>query len=142
MIYGRHAGINVLDIEASLHFYEQALLMTVVERRTEQGEYIDKLTMIPGTLQHWVKVATDDGWMLELVQWETPKRYEGHQLIMYDYPGLNHICFRVASVEVFHRALEVSGYKPTDIQTDPPGKVRNFVCRDPDGVICEFVEVL
>jgi catechol 2,3-dioxygenase-like lactoylglutathione lyase family enzyme len=51
MIYGRHAGINVLDIEASLHFYEQALLMTVVERRTEQGEYIDKLTMIPGTLQ-------------------------------------------------------------------------------------------
>jgi catechol 2,3-dioxygenase-like lactoylglutathione lyase family enzyme len=70
-----------------------------------------------------VKVATDDGWMLEVVQWETPKRYEGHQLIMYDYPGLNHICFRVASVEVFHRALEVSGYKPTDIQTDPPGGV-------------------
>lgn len=142
MIYGRHAGINVLSIEASLHFYVGALLMEISERRTEKGPYIDKLTGIEGTLQHWVKVATNDGWMLELVEWETPKRYEGHKLVMYDYPGLNHICFRVASVDVFRAALEDSGYKPTEIQTDPPGVVRNFVCRDPDGVICEFVEVL
>jgi len=38
--------------------------------------------------------------------------------------------------------LTLAGFFAREIQTDPPGKVRNFSGYDPDGNIVEFVELL
>lgn len=144
MIKSRHTGINVSDLVKSLEFYVDTLEMTVVENRTEQGEYIDRLTGIQGTLQHWVKVSTDDGYLLELVRWLDPGSIGAaiSDRKPYDRPGINHLCFQVDSVEGIHSRLTESGYATNPIQTDPPGKVKNFSAYDPDGNIVEFVEVL
>ena len=46
------------------------------------------------------------------------------------------------SVDEVEKALRDGDYACGKIQTDPPGRVKNFSCYDPDGNIVEFVEVL
>lgn len=142
MIRSRHTGINVRSLGEALKFYHDLLGLEIAEVRTEQrGEYIDTLTGIKGTFQHWAKVKTEDGYLLELVQWVQPKP-QATKGPMYDWQGINHLCFQVDSVDqIWHKLLHADCHCG-QIQTDPPGKVRNFSCRDPDGNILEFVEVL
>ena len=147
MIRSRHTGINVSDLTDSLEFYVHTLGMTVVESRVEEGAYIDTLTGIKGTVQFWVKVSTDDGYVLELVEWEKPVPEEWSPFYedgkptscdRYNVYGINHICFEVDDVQAVYDRLT----DKNTIQTDPPGKVKNFSAYDPDGNIVEFVEVL
>jgi catechol 2,3-dioxygenase-like lactoylglutathione lyase family enzyme len=145
MIHARHTGLNVYSLADSLKFYVDTLGMTINETRTEQGEYIDKLTGIEGTLQHWAKVRTDDGYLLELVQWVRPEVWIPERPILsvaYSDPRINHLCFQVDTVEDVRLLLLNEHYTCREIQTDPPGKVKNFAAYDPDGNIVEFVEVL
>jgi len=142
MIRSRHTGINVYSLADSLKFYVDTLGMTLAECRTETGPYIDTLTGIDGTLQHWAKVSTDDGYLLELVQWVRPDPSCRCTHSGYDTDGINHLCFQVDSVDNVHETLTLGGYEARTIQTDPPGKVKNFSAFDPDGNIVEFVEVL
>lgn len=139
MIKSRHTGINVSDLADSLEFYVDILGMVVRECRVETGDYIDMLTGIEGTLQMWAKVSTDDGYLLELVQWIKPTCNRRPTFeASYDDVRINHICFEVDDVRAVYDRLT----EKNTIQTDPPGKVKNFSAYDPDGNIVEFVEVL
>lgn len=144
MIYGRHTGLNVSSLDVALKFYVDVLGMTLVEQRIEEGPYIDKLTGIRNAKVRWAKVATRDGYLLELVKWLEPASgmWPLDYMVAYDRHGINHLCFCVDSVEDVHRCLREKGYLAREIQTDPPGKVKNFAAYDPDGNIIEFVEVL
>ena len=51
MIKSRHTGINVSNLVESLKFYVDLLGMLIVEKRTEEGLYINLLTGIDGVLQ-------------------------------------------------------------------------------------------
>jgi len=138
----RHTGVNITDMAKAVHFYTAVLGLTIVERRTEHGAYIDALTGLPDVTLDWVKVGTPDGVLIELVKFwsQGHRRISGHR----DYApiGCNHLCLQVDNVEAMHRDLTVAGVRCHPIQTDPPGKVKNMVCYDPDGTIIELVQVL
>ena len=144
MIYGRHTGINVKDLGVALTFYVGHLGMSIVELRTEKpGAYIDGLTGLSGVVQHWAKVATADGYQLELVQWITPiTRATWPKEHVYNMPGVNHLCFRVCDASTLYAKLDAAGYRVGVLQVDPLGKVANFHAHDADGNIVEFVEEL
>ena len=135
MIYGRHTGINVRSMGAALVFYVDHLGMKIAEARTEKpGAYIDGLTGIAGTVQHWVKVETTDGYQLELVQWVLPLHlatWPNEE--KYNRPGINHLCFRVSDAVGLRDRLATFGYRVGKLQLDPPGAVRNFHAHDGDG---------
>ena len=142
---GRHTGFNVRSLAESLKYYHDTLGLEIAEVRTEgPNEYIDKLTCIQGVVQHWAKVRCSDGYLLELVEWVKPDFYVPDTLVPQSYNdlGINHICFQVDSVDEVHKLLVDADYACRQIQTDPPGRVKNFSGYDPDGNIVEFVEVL
>ena len=142
MIESRHTGLNVKSLADSLAFYVDTLGLAISKLYTEpEGEYIDTLTGIEGTIQHWAKVGTDDGYLLELVQWVQPSLKRGKP-VRYNARGVNHICFQVDDVEAYMDRLLDAGYDCQPIQLDPPGNVKNFVTRGPDNEIVELVEVL
>jgi catechol 2,3-dioxygenase-like lactoylglutathione lyase family enzyme len=117
----RHTGINVTDMGRALGFYRDLLGLEVHESRTEYGPYIDALTGLDDVCLDWVKVRSPDGLLVELVQNHGPYRRKP-QPRDYATIGCNHLCFTV--------------------QTDPPGRVKNMACLDPDGTIIELVEEL
>ena len=143
VIYGRHTGINVRDLGEALRFYVEVCGMRAVDARIEVGDYIDNLTSVKDTLQIWAKVETTDGYQLELVQWIRPLHLATWpKKEKYNRPGINHLCFRVSDAALMYGKLQDAGCRRGVIQTDPPGKVKNFHAYDPDGNIVEFVEVL
>ena len=136
----RHTGVNVTDLARSVAFYE-SLGFVVVERRHEEGAYIDALTGLSNVSLDWVKVEAPNGVLLELVRFRCPDRVRRFSS---DYAsiGCNHLCLQVDNVEAMHRELSAAGVRCHPVQTDPPGKVKNMACYDPDGTIIELVEVL
>ncbi len=136
----RHTGINVVNLERSVKFYTDMLGLDVIEERHEEGGYLDTLTGIEGARLDWVKVGAPNGVLLELVCWSSDVRLPD----MRDYAtvGINHLCFRVAGIDFLAQRLDAAGIRTHPVQTDPPGRVKNMVCYDPDGTIIELVEVL
>ena len=138
----RHTGVNVTNLDRSVAFYT-SLGFVVAECRHEEGPYIDVLTGLENVRLDWVKVRAPNGVLIELVQFQRPLRlmqFAGDR----DYAdlGINHLCFQVDDVEAMRRDLTAAGVRCHSVQTDPPGKVKNMACYDPDGTIVELVEAL
>jgi catechol 2,3-dioxygenase-like lactoylglutathione lyase family enzyme len=138
----RHTGVNVTHLGRAIDFYCDLLGLTLVERRTEQGRYIDGLTGLEGVLLHWAKVGSPDGILIELVQFASKKHIKPSKRRDYATIGCNHLCFTIQGIEKLYAKLTEAGVRCHPIQQDPPGKVRNMVCYDPDGTIIELVEPL
>lgn len=138
----RHTGVNVTDMARAVDFYHRLLGLAIVERRTEHGPYIDSLTSLPDVTLDWVKVGVANGVLVELVKfWSQGHRREPERR---DYAtiGCNHLCFTVDDVAALYDTLIAAGVRCHPVQMDPPGRVKNFACYDPDGTIVELVEVI
>lgn len=138
----RHTGVNVTNLGLAVDFYCDLLGLKLVERRTEQGRYIDTLIGQQGVILHWAKVGAGDGPLIELVEFASKKHIKAAKRRDYTTIGCNHLCFTIRDIEGFHAKLTAAGVPCHPIQQDPPGKVRNMVCYDPDGTIIELVEPL
>ncbi len=136
----RHTGITVTDPVASMFFYQTLLGLEKVEERHEQGDYIERHTGMIGIKIDWVKLASPDGVLVELQHINSHRRPSPPR----DYAsvGINHLCFTVSNVKEMYHRLIAADVRCHSVQTDPPGKVRNMVCFDPDGTIIELVEEL
>jgi len=141
ILAARHTGVNVTDLGRALAFYHGLLGLAVVERRRERGAYIDTLTGLDDVTLDWVKVGAPNGVLVELVQF-SGLHVRVAEFRDYATIGCNHLCFTVDDVATTHAALTAAGVPCHPVQTDPPGRVRNMVCYDPDGTIIELVEVL
>ena len=137
----RHTGINVTDLGRALKFYRDLLGLKVHKSRTEYGSYISTLTGLDDVCLDWVKVRSPDGLLVELVQNHGAYKRKPYSR---DYAtiGCNHLCFTVDDVEKMHEKLTAAKVSCRPVQTDPPGKVKNMTCLDPDGTIIELVEEL
>ena len=135
----RHTGINVTSLGRAFEFYNGLLGLVLVEMRTEKGEYIDRLTGLSHVDLSWIKVGSPDGVLVELVRFNPPRSSQPRD---YATIGCNHLCFTVDNVDTLHGKLTAAGVECRPVQTDPPGKVKNMACLDPDGTIIELVEEL
>ena len=98
-----HVGVAVEDIDAALALYREALGMPLVHRETVTDQGVDAALLDVG-----------DG-HVELLQPLGPETAVGRFLARRG-PGLHHVAYRVADIEVALRALAAAGLRLIDEQ--------------------------
>ncbi|MDD5436306.1 MAG: VOC family protein [Candidatus Omnitrophica bacterium] len=137
----RHSGIVVSDLERSLSFYRDIIGLKVVKKQEESSEFIDKICGIKGSKLTTVKMAADDGNLVELLFFHShraPRQCRN----LYDI-GPSHLAFTVQDIEGEYKRLlgkKVEFISPP--AASPNGYVKVAFCKDPDGVFIELVEMM
>ena len=138
----RHAGIVVSNLDNSLFFYTRLLGMKVARRMDESGDYIDAVTGLKAVNLTTVKLAADDGSLIELLFFHSHHGKVLQERNLFD-KGISHIAFTVKDVEVQYDKLREEGVEFISLpQTSPDGYAKVAFCKDPDGNFVELVEVL
>lgn len=70
----RHFGIVVSDIEKSLRFYRDLLGLKIKVDVLEEGKFIDTILGIENVRVRTVKMAADDGYLIELLWYKSHPR--------------------------------------------------------------------
>ena len=140
----RHVGITVTDMEESLKFYKDLFGFSVIKEMSEHGKHIDNFSGLDGISVRTVKMAAQDGSMIELLQYEShPKTNDRNIFEDITYIGCSHFALTVSDLPSLYSELLKSGITVLcSPQNSPDGKVRLTFCRDPDGTLIELVEEL
>ena len=138
----RHTGIVVRNLKNSTDFYSE-LGFIEENRAIEEGEFIDKVVGMLNTKLAWVKLKAPDGYLLELLQYQShPQEKEifnqkSNQL------GCSHLAFTVEQIEIFcEKIIKLGGSV-----VNPPALTNNknikvAYCHDNEGNLMEIVELL
>ena len=143
MINGvRHTGIVVNEIENAIKFWVNLLGFKVVVDQIEEGEFIDKLLGLENVLVRTVKLAAQDGSLVELLHFISHKSLPTWDGNPYK-TGLTHIAFNVADISNVVSILEQNGYSQVNrYQKSPNGKVLVCYVKGFEGLLLELVEQL
>ena len=138
----RHTGIVVSDMERSLKFYRDLIGLKVVKDFSEKGDYIDSILGLSGVHLRMVKLVTDDGSMIELLQYLSHPNQPPIKSGICDL-GCSHVAFTVDNIDEEYRRLSEKGVKFNCAPyISPDGYAKVTFCHDPDGTSIELVEVL
>jgi catechol 2,3-dioxygenase-like lactoylglutathione lyase family enzyme len=138
----RHTGIVVTDLNKALYFYQDLLGLRVVKDMKESGDYIDNISALKNVQVRTVKMAADDGNLIELLFYSScPGNPETNRTI--NQIGCSHVAFTVDNLDDEYRRLTQAGVPfNAPPQFSPDGFAKVTFCRDPDGSYIELVEVL
>ena len=123
----RHMGICVDNLERGNFFYQNLLGLKYICSAREESEFIQDLLGLE-TLT-WVKLATDNGDLLELY-WLPNKCVD----------SLNHVSFTVDNLLRIRNKLIEYEIKCSPIKLTKSGLHKVMFCRDWDGNLLELVE--
>jgi catechol 2,3-dioxygenase-like lactoylglutathione lyase family enzyme len=138
----RHIGIVVTDLESSLHFYRDLLGLKMIKELDESGKYIDKISSLKHVKVKTVKMAADDGNLIELLHYQSHPTKPKKNKNIFEI-GCSHVAFTVEDLEFEYQRLKKNGVPfNTPPQYSPDGYAKITFCRDPDGTLIELVEVL
>jgi len=138
----RHFGIVVTDIEKSLEFYRDTLGFKIKIDALEEGKFIDAILGLKGVKVRTVKMAADDGNLIELLWYQSHKGKKIENKEIFDI-GASHPAFTVENLDDEYKRLKEKGVKFIfSPQISPNGKAKVAFCYDPDGVPIELVEEL
>ena len=143
MINGvRHTGIVVNEIENAIKFWVNLLGFKVVVDQIEEGEFIDKLLGLENVLVRTVKLAAQDGSLVELLHFISHKSLPTWDGNPYK-TGLTHIAFNVANISNVVSILEQNGYSEVNrYQKSLNGDVLVCYIKGFEGLLLELVEQL
>ena len=143
MINGvRHTGIVVNEIENAIKFWVNLLGFKVVMDQIEEGEFIDKLLGLEKVSVRTVKLAAQDGSLVELLHFISHKSLPTWDGNPYK-TGLTHIAFNVADISNMVSILEQNGYSQINrYQKSLSGKVLVCYVKGFEGLLLELVEQL
>ncbi|OGS08941.1 MAG: hypothetical protein A2270_04550 [Elusimicrobia bacterium RIFOXYA12_FULL_51_18] len=138
----RHTGLVVSNLNRSLDFYSGVLGLEVVGRKKEKGPYIDSVVGIKGVELEWIKLRTQDGYIIELLNYIShPDTSSASAPARSNRLGCSHVAFTVNDIDPLYEKLTAEGFacnsKP---QVSPDGKVKVMYAHDPDGIILELVQ--
>lgn len=149
MIRIDHVNIVVSDMERSVRFYTEALGLRRGFETVLQGEWVERVTGLPGVTAPCIFMETDDPSVrLELLQYVSP---EGAALDVNSLPntaGLRHLAFTLPDTTALGELAEklrsrgvtlVSEPEKVPFQVGGLGYKHLFYFLDPDGVIIEAV---
>jgi glyoxylase I family protein len=137
----RHTGIITNDMARSINFYRDILGFEVIQDFEDSSEYINNITGLNNASAHFVKLKSNDGTVLEILEYPTHKT-EPHSLSIINV-GICHIALKVYSAEDAYQHLVKNGVKVLSkpiISSEGIAKV--FFCLDPDNVRVEMVEMI
>ena len=143
MINGvRHTGIVVNEIENAIKFWVNLLGFKVIIDQIEEGEFIDKLLGLKNVSVRTVKLAAQDGSLVELLHFISHKSLPTWDGNPYK-TGLTHIAFNVADISNVVSILEQNGYSQVNrYQKSLSGKVLVCYVKGFEGLLLELVEQL
>ena len=143
MIKGvRHTGIVVNEIENAIKFWVNLLGFKVLIDQIEEGQFIDKLLGLDNVLVRTVKLAAQDGSLIELLHFKSHKSLPSWDGNPYK-TGLTHIALNVQNLNEIVLRLEQNNYhKVNDIQKSLNGKVLVCYIRGYEGTLLELVEII
>jgi catechol-2,3-dioxygenase len=143
MINGvRHTGIVVNEIENAIKFWVNLLGFKVIIDQIEEGEFIDKLLGLNNVSVRTVKLAAQDGSLVELLHFISHKSLPTWDGNPYK-TGLTHIAFNVADISNAVSILEQNGYSQVNrYQKSLSGKVLVCYVKGFEGLLLELVEQL
>jgi catechol 2,3-dioxygenase-like lactoylglutathione lyase family enzyme len=137
-----HVGICVPDMEQAKRFYCDLLGFEEAWSVVGEGEFLEKLTHIPGAKETCVQIIVPGGGRIELQHYE-PEGEIGTAKI--NNQGLNHLSFGVKDVWAEYERLSAAGVKfrcePLPV-TNPGHPVDGFLCtyfEDPWGLTLELM---
>ncbi|HLY54977.1 MAG TPA: VOC family protein [Stellaceae bacterium] len=139
-----HININATDLERSRAFYE-LLGFRMIEEFGQAGQAdLDRGLGLPftDTRAYFMGFGQRFETVIDLVEWKEP-RATGKPLKMNDI-GMPRMALRVKNIDALYAKLKAQGVEfLTEPQTlDFLKRLSRFVCcKDPDGVIIEFVEL-
>ena len=138
----RHTGIVVSKLDHSLHFYQDLLGFQIVKTMEESGKYIDQILGIENTRVTTVKLAADDGNLIELLFFQSPSvRSKDESKI--NMLGITHLAFTIDDLNAEYKRLLANDVTfISSPQVSPDGLAKVAFCRDPDGNLIELVEEL
>ncbi len=138
----RHTGITITNLKKSLNFYGDLLGFKLVKVMEEDGEFIDKISGLRKVKVMTVKMAADDGNLVELLYYHSHPRLLGKKRKI-STVGLSHISFTVGNLNKLYKKLIDKGIKFNCApQISKDGKAKVTFCRDPEGNLIELVEEL
>jgi len=136
----RHTGIVVNDLEQALRFYLDLLGLREVKRMEESGDYLDRITALKQAHVTTVKLAADDGNLIELLHFESNTLFS-EKNIHCSAIGAYHVAFTVNDVDKTYAFFKKKGVKFNSApQYSPDGHAKVAFCRDPDGNYIELVQ--
>lgn len=137
----RHFGIVVSDIEKSLKFYRDLLGFQIKIDTLEQGSFIDAILGLKEVKVRTVKMAADDGNLIELLWYQSHKGKRMENKKIFDI-GTSHPAFTVEDLDYKYKILKEKGVNfISSPEVSPDGKAKVVFCFDPDGVPIELVEL-
>ncbi len=138
----RHIGIVVSDLDKALCFYRDLLGLKIVKDMNESGAYIDNISDLTGVQVRTVKMAADDGNLVELLFYASHPLGQG-KINPINKIGCSHVAFTVDNLDEEYLKLKQAGILfNTPPQYSPDGYAKVTFCKDPDGSFIELVEVL
>jgi lactoylglutathione lyase len=138
-----HFGIQVADLDRSVHFYGDLLGLELVTRWVRDQAYIQELVGYPGVeLNVAVFRLPYSEAFLEILEYRNVERHPVDPATA--NPGTAHFCLYVKDIEALYERLVardvrfVSGIKSPDVGPNSGGKVVYMI--DPDGIRVELLE--
>ena len=143
MIKGiRHVGIVVSNLEKALIFWRDVLGFRIIRQMEEAGQNIDAMMGLGGVQVTTVKLAGEDGSMVELLKFHSHPDKEKWTGTPFS-TGITHIALTVSDMDKAVREMKNAGVRfPADPQLSPDGKVKVIYASAHDGVLLELVEPL
>jgi catechol 2,3-dioxygenase-like lactoylglutathione lyase family enzyme len=123
----RHTCLCVNNLEKADFFYRKVLGLHYVNSDVEEGDFIKSLLGLDSLT--WVKLATDNGDLLELY-WYPQKTNN----------SFNHIAFTVDNIQYIRNKLKEFEIKCSEIKLDKNGKHKVMFIRDYEQNFLEIVE--
>lgn len=137
----RHTGIVVTDIEKSIDFYRQYFGFEVQKDMIEYGEYIDNFCSLKDVKVRTVKMALENGDMIELLDFVSHPQQNSDKQI--NNIGCTHIALTIENLDELYSEMVSDGISFNCVpQFSPDGQAKATFCTDPDGTFIELVEVL
>jgi len=138
----RHTGVVVSDLNRALDFYGGILGLEVVGRKKEKGPYIDLVVGIKDVELEWIKMRTQDGYVIELLNYLShPDTFSAAEPSKSNRMGCSHVAFTVNDIDSLYEKLTAEGFAcNSSPQVSPDGKVKVMYAHDPDGIILELVQ--
>lgn len=136
----RHTGIVVSNMAKALDFWSAFTGFEIVIDQIEQGPFIDNLLGIENVIVRTVKMKTESGNCLELLEFQShplqiPSNLQPNTL------GITHIALTVSDLNLTLSNLKSMGYVPFgEPRKSQDEKVKVVYIRVFEGVLLELVQ--
>ena len=138
----RHTGVVVRDLEKSTEFY-CALGFIEDNKAIEEGDFIDTVVGLQNVKLEWVKLKAPDGYLLELLQYDSHPEQKEIAKQRSNQLGCSHLAFSVDNIDTICEKIKRIGGSMVNLPAlTKDKKVKVAYCHDNEGNLIEIVEVL